>query len=31
MLSAVSAVPAYYKDVIKAVNAEERQALSYKL
>jgi hypothetical protein len=31
MLDAVSAVLAYYRDVIRAVDTEERQALSYKL
>jgi hypothetical protein len=31
MLDAVNTVLAYYRGVIRAVNAEERQALSYKL
>jgi hypothetical protein len=31
MLGAISATLAYYRDVIRAVDAEERQALSYKL
>jgi hypothetical protein len=31
MLGAVSAAPAYYRGVIRAIDAKERQALSYKL
>jgi hypothetical protein len=31
MLDAVSAALAYYRDVIRAVDAEKRQALFYKL